>query len=260
MPNSMIKIQFLGTGTSQGIPVIASDHPVNFSTNHKDKRLRSSVLLSKNGQNINIDCGPDFRYQMLRANVRTLEGIIFTHEHNDHVLGIDDTRPFSHFAKKPLDIYAQKRTMDEIKKRFPYVFADEKYPGAPSLTEHLVSKYSFELAGFHIQPLDVMHGNLPIVGYLIDEKFAYITDASYLPPETMEKIKGVDILVLNALRKSEKHFSHYTLEESLEVIEQVQPEKAYLTHISLSLGFHDEVQTELPVGVFLAYDGLEILI
>lgn len=254
----MLKVEFLGTGTSQGIPIIGSNHPVNFSTNPKDKRLRSSILLSKNGQNVVVDCGPDFRYQMLRSSVQTLKAILFTHEHNDHVLGIDDTRPFIHFAQKPMDIYANERTLNEIRARFPYIFADEKYPGAPSLMEHLVKKEAFEVAGFHVQPLDIVHGNLPILGYLIDEKFAYITDASHLPDETFAKIQNVDTLVLNALRKSEKHFSHFTLEEALEVIKTVNPQKAYLTHISISLGFHNEVQLELPENVFLAYDGLEI--
>jgi phosphoribosyl 1,2-cyclic phosphate phosphodiesterase len=258
MANSMLKVQFLGTGTSQGIPVIGSQHPVNFSTNSKDKRLRSSVLLTKDGKNLNIDCGPDFRYQMLRENVRSLEGILFTHEHNDHVLGIDDTRSFIHFAGKPMDIFACQRTLNEIKTRFPYAFADEKYPGAPSFEEHILDGSKFEFAGFEIEPLPIMHGKLPIYGFLIDQKFAYITDASFIPEETMEKIKNVDVLVLNALRKIEKHHSHFTLEEALEKVEKLQPKRAYFTHISLTLGFHDEVQNELPENVFLAYDGLEI--
>lgn len=254
----MLKVQFLGTGTSQGIPVIGSNHPVNFSTNPKDKRLRSSVLLTKNGLNLTIDCGPDFRYQMLRANVRTLEGILFTHEHNDHVLGLDDTRSFIHFAQKPMDIFASERTLNEIKLRFPYAFAEEKYPGAPSFKEHIIDGASLDFAGFHIEPLEVLHGKLPIYGFLIDQKFAYITDASFLPENTLEKIKNVDVLVLNALRKSEKHHSHFTLEEALEITAKTQPKRAYYTHISLSLGFHDEVQAELPKNIFLAYDGLEI--
>lgn len=258
MPNSMLKVQFLGTGTSQGIPVIGSQHPVNFSTNPKDKRLRSSVLLTKDGKNLNIDCGPDFRYQMLRENVRTLEGILFTHEHNDHVLGIDDTRSFIHFAGKPMDIFACPRTLREIKTRFPYAFADEKYPGAPSFEEHIVDGSKFHFAGFEIEPLKIIHGNLPIYGFLIDQKFAYITDASFIPDETLEKIQNVEVLVLNALRKKEKHHSHFTLEEALEKVEIIQPKHAYFTHISLTLGFHEEVQNELPQNVFLAYDGLEI--
>ena len=258
MPNSNIKIQFLGTGTSQGIPVIGSNHPVNFSTNPKDKRLRSSVLLTKNGQNIVIDCGPDFRQQMLRANVRDLEAILFTHEHNDHVLGIDDTRSFSYFSEKPMEIYGSKRVLDEIKVRFPYVFAEEKYPGAPNLSENVISDEIFEVAGFRIQPLNVLHGKLPIHGFLIDEKFAYITDASFLPEETLNKIENIEVLVLNALRKSEKHHSHFTLEEALEIGQKIKAKKVYFTHISLAMGFHDEAQQELPENKFLAFDELEI--
>lgn len=260
MPNSIIKIQFLGTGTSQGIPVIGSDHPVNFSTNPKDKRLRSSVLISKNGQNIIIDCGPDFRQQMLRASVRELEAILFTHEHNDHVLGIDDTRSFSHFSQKPMEIYAANRVLNEIKTRFPYVFAEEKYPGAPSLNEHIINDDSFEVAGFRIQPLDIIHGKLPIHGFLIDEKFAYITDASFIPDKTMERIEEVEVLVLNALRKSEKHYSHLTLEEALEIGQRAKAKKIYFTHLSVTMGFHDEVQQELPANAYLTYDELEIKI
>lgn len=260
MPNSTLKIQFLGTGTSQGIPVIGSNHPVNFSTNPKDKRLRSSVLISKNGLNIAIDCGPDFRQQMLRANVRELDAILFTHEHNDHVLGIDDTRPFSHFSGKPMEIYAGERVLNEIKTRFPYVFAEEKYPGAPSLNEHIIEEEPFEVSGFHIQPLNILHGNLPINGFLVDNKFAYITDASFIPEKTREKIFGTEVLVLNALRKSERHYSHFTLEEALEIGQEVKAKKVYFTHISVTLGFHSEVERELPENVYLAYDELEIKI
>lgn len=254
----MLKVQFLGTGTSQGIPVIGSDHPVNFSTDFKDKRLRSSVLLSKNGKNITIDCGPDFRCQMLRAEVKSLEGILFTHEHNDHVLGIDDTRPFIHLAQKPMDIFGSERTLGEIRQRFPYVFAANKYPGAPTVQEHFIEETPFQFAGFEIQALKVMHGTLPIYGFLVDERFAYITDASELPEETLEKIKDVDVLVLNALRKSPKHPSHFTLEEALATIKKINPKKSFLTHISLSLGFHEVVQSELADEIFLAYDGLKI--
>lgn len=260
MSNSTTKIQFLGTGTSQGVPVIGSDHPVNFSTNPKDKRLRSSVLISKNGKNIVIDCGPDFRQQMLTAKIRELEAILFTHEHNDHVLGIDDTRPFSHFSQKPMDIYATTRVLNEIKIRFPYVFADEKYPGAPSLNEHIIGDEIFNVAGFKVQPLKVLHGSLPVNGFLIDRKFAYITDASLIPEETKEKIHGVEVLVLNALRKTEKHYSHLTLEEALEIGCEVKAKSIYFTHLSVTIGFHDEVQKELPENAFLAYDGLEIKI
>lgn len=254
----MLKVQFLGTGTSQGIPVIASKHPVNFSVDSKDKRLRSSVLLSKNGKNLNIDCGPDFRSQMLRAEVETLEGILFTHEHTDHILGLDDTRPFIHFSGKPMEIFGNQNTIGDIKTKFSYAFAEKKYPGAPSFNEHIIDNTPFEFAEFHIQPLDVLHGQLPIFGYLIDDKFAYITDASYLSEETIEKVKNVDVLVLNALRITPEHYSHFTLAEAIAMVEQIKPGKAYFTHISIELGFHEVVQAELPENIFLAYDGLEI--
>jgi len=258
MSNNRLKIQFLGTGTSQGIPIIGSNHPVNFSENPKDKRLRSSVLISKNGLNVNIDCGPDFRQQMLRANVKTMEAILFTHEHNDHVLGIDDTRPFIHFSQKPMEIFARERVLNEIRSRFPYVFAEEKYPGAPTLNENVINHSSFEIAGMKIHPLEIQHGNLPINGFLIDEKFAYITDASFISEEVIEKIKGVDVLVLNSLRKEKPHFSHFTLIDAIEMVGKIQPKNAYFTHISIDMGFHEEVQSELPPNIFLAYDGLEI--
>lgn len=258
MNSAKLKIQFLGTGTSQGIPIIGSDHPVNFSTNPKDKRLRSSVVLTKNQRNINIDCGPDFRYQMLRAGIKTMEGILYTHEHNDHVLGLDDTRPYSHLSGKPMDIFGLERTLNEIRNRFPYAFTDKKYPGAPTINEHNIDKSEFEFAGFRIQPLPVIHGNLEIRGYLIDGKFAYITDASALPEETIAKISNVEVLVLSSLRKKEKHFAHFTLEESIEMVGRIKPGRAYFTHISLGMGFHDETQSELPENIFLAYDGLEI--
>jgi len=214
-------------------------------------------MLSKNGQNILIDCGPDFRQQMLKANVRSLEAILFTHEHNDHVLGIDDTRSLSYFAGKPMDIYGMQRTLNEIKIRFPYAFAAEKYPGAPDLSVHFIQNQPLEIAGFYVEPLEVHHGSLPILGFMIDEKFAYITDASFLPEETLERLKNVEVLVLNALRKKEKHHSHFTLEQALEIADRVEAKRAYFTHISLTLGFHAEVQEELPFNRFLAYDELE---
>ena len=258
MDSDKLKIQFLGTGTSQGIPIIGSDHPVNFSTNPKDKRLRTSAVITKNGRNINIDCGPDFRYQMLRAGIKTMEGILYTHEHNDHVLGLDDTRPFIHLSGKPMDIFGLERTLGEIRKRFPYAFSDKKYPGAPAISEHIIGSGEFEFAGFNILPLKVIHGDLTITGYKIDNKIAYITDASMLPDETIDKIKNVEILVLSALRKTDKHFAHFTLEEAIEQVKRINPGRAYFTHISLGMGFHDETQSELPENIFLAYDGLEI--
>lgn len=253
-----IKIQFLGTGASQGVPIIGSRHPVNFSSNPKDKRLRTSVVLTKNHKNINIDCGPDFRYQMIRAGINSLEGILYTHEHNDHVLGLDDTRAFIHFNGKPMDIFGKEHTLNEIRKRFPYAFADKKYPGAPAVHEHITGKEEFEFAGFRILPLEVIHGELNINGYLIDDKFAYLTDVSDLPEATIEKITKVRVLVLSALRKKEKHFAHFTLEQAVEMSERIQAGRTYFTHLSPGIGFHDETQSELPQNMFLAFDGLEI--
>ncbi len=260
MNADQLKIRFLGTGTSQGIPVIGFDHPVNLSDNPKDKRLRTSVLITKNNKNVNIDCGPDFRQQILKAGIKSMEGILFTHKHNDHVLGLDDTRPFIHIAGKPMDIFGNEETLSDIRQRFPYAFTAKKYPGAPSFNEHIIGLNEFEFSGFKIQPLEVIHGDLSILGYLIDDKFAYITDASFLPDDTLDKISGVEVLVLNALRKREKHFSHYTLEEALDIVDQVKPGRSYFTHISLGMGFHDKTQSELPENVFLAYDELEIVI
>lgn len=258
MSNKHLNIEFLGTGTSQGIPIIGGNHPVNFSQNPKDKRLRTSALISKGNKNIVIDCGPDFRQQMLRANVHTLDAILLTHEHNDHVLGLDDTRPFIHIAQKPMDIYAQKRVLGEIRSRFPYAFAEEKYPGAPSFNENIIDEQPFEVAGFHVQPLEIMHGTLPIHGFLIDEKIAYITDASFISDKVIERIHGVEVLILNALRKERPHCSHFILNQALETVDRISPKKAYFTHISVEMGFHDETQAELPANVFLAYDELKI--
>lgn len=254
----MFTVRFLGTGTSQGIPVVGSRHPVNFSKDPKDKRFRSSVLLSKNGKNLNIDCGPDFRQQMLAAGVQTLEGIIFTHEHNDHVLGIDDTRSLSFHQRRPMDLFGCERTLGEIKGRFPYAFAENPYPGAPALYLHIIGDESFDFGGFHISPLKIMHDKLPILGFLIDEKFAYITDASFIPEETVKKILNVEVLVLNALRKKHPHHSHFTLEQAIEQSKRIGAKETYFTHISLDMGFHAETDAELPPQMHLAWDGLEI--
>ena len=252
----MAKLRFLGTGTSQGIPVIGSNHPVCLSADQKDKRLRSSVLFEINNKNILIDCGPDFRYQMLSANISNIDAILFTHEHNDHVLGLDDIRPIVFRQKKDMPIYAQKRVLDEIRKRFPYVYETIKYLGVPSVIENEVED-KFFIDDIEIEPINIQHGKLPILGYKI-QNTAYITDANFISPIEMKKLKNLDILVLNALRKQPEHYSHYILEQAIEVIQELNPKKAYLTHISHYLGFHEEVQKELPENIYLAYDGLEI--
>ncbi|MGB7784881.1 MAG: MBL fold metallo-hydrolase [Salinimicrobium sp.] len=251
-----MKVTFLGTGTSQGIPVIGSKHPVCLSSDPKDKRLRVSVLVEVDNYTIVIDCGPDFRQQMLSNNVEHLDAILFTHEHSDHTVGLDDIRPFF-FKQGDIPVFAHERVMKSLRQRFDYIFASEnKYPGAPSVQEHVIKNEAFKLKDLSVIPVNVMHNRVQVYGFRIRD-FAYITDAKTIEPEEVEKLKGVEVLVVNALRK-EPHHSHFNLEEALEFIEKVKPQRAYLTHISHLLGFHEEVQAELPENVFLAYDNLQI--
>lgn len=253
-----LKITFLGTGTSQGIPIVGSDHPVCLSENPKDKRLRVSVLVEWNSFTYVVDCGPDFRYQMLRAQVKKIDGIVFTHEHSDHVLGLDDIRPF-YFKQGGIPIYAHKRVLKSIKKRFDYVFKKEnRYPGAPEVETYKVKNKPFKLKNLEVIPVKGMHGELQVFGFKFND-FAYLTDMKTVTDQEVEKIKNVKVLVVNALR-IESHYSHFNLEEALSFIEKVNPGKAYLTHISHLLGFHEEVEQSLPKNVFLAYDGLKITV
>lgn len=255
----MMRIIFLGTGTSQGIPIIGSDHPVCLSDDPRDKRLRVSVLISWENATYVIDCGPDFRQQMLRANCHHIDGVLFTHEHADHTAGLDDIRPF-YFRQGDIHTYAHKRVFGELKRRFDYIFATKnKYPGAPSVIQHEVKNdESFELKGITVTPINAFHHKLQVFGYRFHD-FAYLTDVKTVAPKERLKLKGLKVLVINALRIQE-HISHFSLEEALAFIEDIQPEKAYLTHISHLLGFHAEVSKILPENVFLAYDMLEISI
>ncbi|OIP48953.1 MAG: MBL fold metallo-hydrolase [Flavobacteriaceae bacterium CG2_30_34_30] len=254
-----LQITFLGTGTSQGIPVIGSNHPVCKSKDSKDKRLRVSILISWENYNYVIDCGPDFRMQMLEADCTKLDGVLFTHEHNDHIAGLDDIRPYF-FRQGDIPIYAHKRVILALKKRFDYVFAKEdKYPGAPTVIENEIDKSTpFKIANQWVIPIEVMHNRLPVLGFRI-QNFTYITDAKTIAPEEAAKIKGTEVLVINALRM-EAHHSHFNLSEALAFIAEIQPKRAYLVHISHMLGFHEEVQKLLPDTVFLAYDGLKITV
>jgi len=254
-----LKVYFLGTGTSQGIPVIGSDHPVCKSTDSKDKRLRVSVWLSWEDYSFVLDCGPDFRQQMLASNCQKVDGILFTHEHADHTAGIDDIRPFN-FRQGPLPFFAHSRVIQNLKKRFDYVFETvNKYPGAPSVTtEEVVNNVPFAIGNKMVTPIDVLHGDLQVFGYRVDN-FAYLTDVKTIDESEIHKLKGLKVLVINALRE-ETHQTHFNLKEALDFITLIQPEKTYLTHISHLLGFHEEVQKKLPENVFLAYDNLEITI
>ena len=251
-----MKLTFLGTGTSQGIPIIACKCPICLSTDKRDKRLRTSALIEVEGQTIVIDSGPDFRYQMLRANVDKLDAILFTHEHKDHTAGLDDIRAFNWVNKKAVDIYAEERVQTSLKQEFAYVFAEFRYPGIPQLNLWTVENKAFNINETPIIPIRVKHLELPVYAYRIAD-LAYITDANYISPEEKNKLQGLKVLVLNALRK-EKHLSHFTLSEALALIKELKPEVAYLTHVSHQMGFHAEVSKELPANVFMAYDGLEI--
>lgn len=254
-----MKVYFLGTGTSQGIPVIGSDHPVCKSTDSKDKRLRVSVWLSWEDYSFVLDCGPDFRQQMLASNCQKVDGILFTHEHADHTAGIDDIRPFN-FRQGPLPFFAHSRVIQNLKKRFDYVFETvNKYPGAPSVTtQEVVNNVPFAIGNKMVTPIDVLHVDLQVFGYRVDD-FAYLTDVKTIQESEIEKLRGLKVLVINALRE-EPHQTHFNLKEALDFITLIQPEKTYLTHISHLLGFHEEVQKKLPENVFLAYDNLEITI
>ncbi|WBL23745.1 MBL fold metallo-hydrolase [Zunongwangia sp. HRR-M8] len=253
-----MKVTFLGTGTSQGIPIIGSNHPVCLSENPKDKRLRVSVMVEWDDLNILIDCGPDFRMQMLANNFTKLDAILFTHEHNDHVAGLDDIRPFF-FRQGDIPIYAHNRVLDSLKKRFDYIFVTEnKYPGAPGVKQHIVTDNNFEVEGKQITPVSYLHNRLQVYGYRMD-KFAYLTDIKSISEKEAEKLHNLDVVVVSALR-IEPHHSHFNLAEALEFIGKIKPKKTYLTHISHLLGFHEEVERSLPENVHLAYDNLKITI
>ena len=255
-----MQIYFLGTGTSQGIPVIGSDHPVCKSSDSRDKRLRVSVWVTWENNSIVIDCGPDFRQQMLISQCSKLDAVLFTHEHADHTSGLDDIRPFFFKQKKDIPIYAHTRVVENLKKRFDYIFESEnKYPGAPDVKVFEVNNnQEFSINSTTIIPINANHGNLQVFGYRI-QNFAYLTDVKSIEVTELEKLKYLKILVVNALRE-EQHHSHFSLQEALYFIHLVKPEVAYLTHISHLLGFHEEVQKKLPENVFLAYDNLKIII
>lgn len=253
-----MKVTFLGTGTSQGIPVIGSTHPVCLSSNKKDKRLRVSVLVSWDDYVYVVDCGPDFRHQMLQSGCTKIDGVLFTHEHSDHIMGLDDIRPF-YFKQGDIPIYAHKRVLKALKIKFDYIFKTKnKYPGAPSVIANRIKNKPFKLQNLDIVPIKGKHNELQVFGFKFGD-FAYLTDMKTVEDKEIEKIKNIKVLVVNALR-TEPHHSHFNLEEALLFIEKVKPEKAYLTHISHTLGFHDAVEKTLPKNVFLAFDGLQISI
>ncbi|WP_374163379.1 MBL fold metallo-hydrolase [Arcticibacter sp. MXS-1] len=251
-------ITFLGTGTSQGVPVIGCDCPVCRSADHMDKRLRSAVLLEADGKNIVIDTGPDFRYQMLREEVKRLDAVLLTHEHKDHIAGLDDVRAFNYRLGTPIEVYAVPRVQDALKREFYYAFSEKKYPGVPQINLHDIGKDVFEVGDIPVIPVEVMHYRLPVSAFRIGD-FTYITDAKTISAEETEKVKGTKVLVVNALQKG-SHISHFTLAEAIAFAQEIHAEKTYLTHISHNLGTYEEVSRELPEGIELAYDGLKLKI
>ena len=253
-----MQITITGSGTSQGVPVIGCDCTVCKSKDKKDKRLRCSVHIHYKGKSIVIDTGPDFRQQMLDNDVKSLDAVLFTHEHKDHVAGLDDVRPFNFSQKKPIDIYCTDQVFQALKREFHYIFDPKfQYPGIPKINRHRLKKnQNITIDGIDIEPIEVMHYKLPVLGFKIDG-FAYITDAKTIEDSQRKKLKNLDILVINALRIKE-HMSHFNLEEAIDLINELKPKKAILTHISHFMGIHQEVQKKLPPNIYLAYDGLKI--
>lgn len=251
-----MKITFLGTGTSQGVPVIACECATCLSDDQKDKRLRASLLVETASNTLVIDAGPDFRQQMLTAGVKRLDAILLTHEHKDHIAGMDDLRAFNYKSQAAIDIYAEERVQLAVRKEYAYVFTENQYPGVPKMKLHNLDNYNISLREDTIIPLRIFHYRLPILGFRIGD-MAYLTDANYVPEETKEKLIGVKYLVINALRK-EKHISHFSLGEALSFIEEISPRRAFITHIGHQMGKHADINRELPANVTLAWDGLEV--
>ena len=246
----------LGTGTSSGVPMIACDCTVCLSNHLEDKRLRSSILVQSDTTTIVVDTGPDFRAQMLHNRVQHLDAVLFTHPHKDHIAGLDDIRAYNYFQQRPMKIYANVLTQDALKKEFSYAFSDFKYPGIPELELHDMATSTFLIGDIPVTPITVWHLNMPVLGFRFGS-FVYITDANRIDPSEKEKIKGATKLVINALRK-EKHISHFTLEEAIALVKELQIPMAYFTHISHQLGLHHEINATLPEGMLLAHDGMVI--
>lgn len=251
-------IIFLGTGTSLGVPIITCQCPVCQSKDTKDKRLRSSIYIESLSEKLIIDAGPDFRQQILREKITDIDAILLTHEHRDHVAGLDDIRPFNFIKKAPMKIYMEEIVEHRIKEEFSYVFNNPDYPGIPQMDLQRISNAPFKIGNTEIQPIRVFHHKLPIFGYRIGN-LAYITDASFIEPSEKLKLKSLDILIINAIRK-EEHYSHFNLTQALSLIKEISPKKAYITHISHELGRHAEISQELPNNVFCSYDGLKVTI
>jgi phosphoribosyl 1,2-cyclic phosphate phosphodiesterase len=249
-------VTFLGTGTSQGVPIICCECAVCKSNDPKDNRLRSSILIESETTKVIIDAGPDFRQQLLRKNLKSLDAVVFTHEHKDHIAGLDEVKAFNYFNNMKMPVYATERVQTALKREFAYIFSEEKYPGIPEIDLHTITDEPICINDIKLLPIDVIHYKMPVKGYRI-RNFTYITDANYISETEIEKIRGSEIIVINALRK-EPHLSHFTFSEAINLMKELKPKKAYFTHISHQLGLHQDVSLELPDFIELAYDGLHI--
>ena len=251
-----LKITFLGSGTSSGVPMIACDCVVCTSSDPRDNRLRSSILVESDQTTIVVDTTPDFRYQMLRQKVKHLDAVLFTHPHKDHIAGLDDVRAFNYFQEQPMQVYANPMTIDALMREFAYAFADKKYPGVPNLELNTIGLEPFMIGDIPVTSVQVWHMKMPVYGFRFGS-FTYITDANRIDESEKEKVWGSRVIVVNALRK-ERHISHYNLDEAIALVEELRVPKAYFTHISHQLGLHEEVESRLPEGMHLGYDGLVV--
>lgn len=251
-----MKITFLGTGTSQGVPVIGCECQVCKSLDFRDKRFRSSIHVEANGVSLVVDTGPDFRMQMLRAGVKKLDAVIYTHEHKDHTAGLDDIRPYNFSQQMDLPIFGRKQVLEQIQQEFAYIFSANKYPGVPQVDAVEITENPFRINGLSIIPIPVFHYKLPVLGFRFGD-FSYVTDANFIPEESMKLLEGTEILILDALQK-ESHISHFTLDEAVEIAQKIGAKQTYFTHISHRMGLHEQIDRELPEGIALGYDGLEI--
>lgn len=253
-----MKITFLGTGTSQGVPLIACKCKVCVSKNVLDKRLRTSVLIETKNTTLVIDTGPDFRQQMLRSKTKKMDAVLFTHSHKDHIAGLDDIRAFNYILQKPIDVFATTATQKEIKREFPYIFNGQNYPGIPQINLNTIAeKKTFTIGDLIIEPIEVLHYKMPVLGFKINNLFTYITDANYIDEKQLSKIENSKVLVLNALRH-EKHVSHFSLNEAIEIATKAKAQNTYFTHISHQLGLHNSINKSLPTNMHLAHDGLQV--
>lgn len=251
-----LTITFLGTGTSSGVPMVACDCRVCVSDDTKDKRLRSSILVQSATTSFVIDTTPDFRYQMLREQVKKLDAVLYTHPHKDHIAGLDDVKAFTFNSGNPMEVYANELTQESLKREFYYIFTDKKYPGIPQINLNTIDLTPFSIGDIPVIPILVWHLHMPVFGFRFGN-FTYITDANRMEESEKEKIKGSEILILNALRHK-KHLSHFTLWEATELVQEVNVPKAYFTHVSHQLGKHQEINSDLPNGIELAYDGMQL--